>query len=304
MPANQENGISPENTAVEKTEDKSGREYKDSVIRLLFKDEKRAIELCNAVADKNYPPDARVVSCSLEGSLLNRFGDVAFAIEDEFFLMFEHQSTPNRNMALRCLRYSTDIIFTKFTTAKALLRETLIKIPAPKFYLLYNGERPMPEVLRLSDAFNSDDGEPALEVIIHIVDINHGSGSKALAKSPALDGYACLIALIRQKMNEGLERGKAIALSIEHCIKEGIIAEFLKENYEGVIEMLKSTYTFEDELEARELDGMEKGMEKGMEEMAVKAAIEMLNDGMSPEKVAKYVKKPIEWVENLMTTGN
>lgn len=292
MSSNKQNGIFSENAAEEKINDKSDREYKDSVIRLLFRDKKRAIELCNAVADKNYPMDAKVINCNMDNALLKRYGDVAFAIEGELFLMFEHQSTPSKNMALRCLQYGTDIIIAKFATQKALLRETLLKIPTPKFYLLYNGEKPMPEVMRLSDAFTTYDEQPSLEVIINVVNINHGSGSKALKKSPSLDGYAYLIALIRQKMNEGLERGKAIAVSIEQCIKEGIIAEFLKENYGEVVEMLKYEYTLEDELEAREMDGKEK--------MAVETAIEMLNDGISVEKVAKYIKKPIKWVEELM----
>ena len=35
--------------------DRSSREYKDSVMKLLFRDEKRAPELCNAVSGMNYP---------------------------------------------------------------------------------------------------------------------------------------------------------------------------------------------------------------------------------------------------------
>jgi hypothetical protein len=39
---------------------------------------------------------------------------------------------------------------------------------------------------------------------------------------------------------------------------------------------------------------------EGQEEKARDTAIEMLKDGFSPDKIARYVKKPIEWVQNLM----
>ena len=43
------------------------------------------------------------------------------------------------------------------------------------------------------------------------------------------------------------------------------------------------------------MDGMEKGMEK--------VAIKLLKDGMSLEKVARYVDKPVQWVEDLIASA-
>ena len=48
-------------------------------------------------------------------------------------------------------------------------------------------------------------------------------------------------------------------------------------------------------LEVREEEGFERGLEKGKAE----TAIEMLRDGFNTDKVAQYVKMPVEWVEEL-----
>ena len=43
----------------------------------------------------------------------------------------------------------------------------------------------------------------------------------------------------------------------------------------------------------------EEGRAEGMEAGRAETAIEMLKDGFSVDKVARYVKMPIEWVEGL-----
>lgn len=82
----------------DKESNETGANYKDTVFRKLFHDEKRAIELCNAVAGTNYPDDVPVEIYSLDsGSLLARYNDVAFSIDNEVIVMCEHprvQSAP------------------------------------------------------------------------------------------------------------------------------------------------------------------------------------------------------------------
>ena len=40
-------------------------------------------------------------------------------------------------------------------------------------------------------------------------------------------------------------------------------------------------------------------MDRIKEEKAKETALEMLKDGVSPDKVARYLKMPLEWVQNL-----
>ena len=289
-------------------EQKSGSNYKDTLFRTLFRDKGRAVELCNALEGTDYPPDAKVVLCDLEDSLLRRFNDLAFAVEDQLILMCEHQASINPNMALRFLSYTADTIFSHFVDAEKIYGRKLIEIPAPKFYVLYNGtEKPKQDILRLSDSFRVKGGEFSVELTVKVLDVNYGSGCEALARSKSLDGYAYLIEQIRMFEREGLSRDKAIEAAIKKCVRQGVLADFLDEHFREVSSMLHIQYDREAELrviraegiEEGRAEGIEKGIEKGRTEGKAKTAIEMLGGGMSAQDVARFTKMPIEWVEGL-----
>lgn len=79
--------------------------------------------------------------------------DVSFVFDSELML-YEHQSTMNPNMPLRDLFYVSDALH-KRTCNKDLYGTNLIRIPAPRFVVFYNGVTYQPEVrtLKLSNAY-------------------------------------------------------------------------------------------------------------------------------------------------------
>ena len=86
----------------------------------------------------------------------------------------EHQSTRNPNMPLRGLGYFSDsykeYISETYGKASAIYSERKLKIPTPKFYVLYNGSQDCDDVdLRLSDMYN---GIGDVEVVAHLININ------------------------------------------------------------------------------------------------------------------------------------
>jgi len=71
---------------------KSTKKYADTVFRKLFNNKKRAIELCNAIVGTNYPETAAIKICTLNpDSLLARYNDLAFCVENQLLVMSEHQ---------------------------------------------------------------------------------------------------------------------------------------------------------------------------------------------------------------------
>jgi hypothetical protein len=157
---------------------------------------------------------------------------------------------------------------------------------------LYNGEKKLAyDVLKLSDAFKIKPSGETLELTVKILDVNHGSGCEALEKSESLDGYAYLVARIRAFQNEVHQRDKAIRLAIEECIEQGILTEYLKENFEGVIKMLSWEYDKDVEFDALR--------EESEERSKAEAAFNMFKDGVSVDKVALYLNMPVNWVEGL-----
>ena len=65
--------------------------------------------------------------------------------------------------------------------------------------------------------------------------------------------------------------------------------------------MFGNHYSYDDQLrDEGRAEGKAEGKAEGIEKGKAEAALEMLKDGLSVEKVAKYVEKSVEWVEALM----
>ena len=55
-------------------------------------------------------------------------------------LLAEHQSTVNANMPLRLFMYLAEI-YRQYVDEDAVYKKESIALPAPKFYVFYNGSR-------------------------------------------------------------------------------------------------------------------------------------------------------------------
>ena len=286
--------------AEERRQDKSKSQYRDNLIRKLFRDEERAIELCNAITGSSYSVNTNITLCDLDNSLTKRFNDLAFAIDDQLLLMIEHQSVISPNMPLRLLSYVTEVLYTWFVQVKELYKKKLHQIPNPKLYVLYNGDEPLKlNQLKLSDAFYIQGEEASLELTVEIIDVNYQSGHEVLQRSESLQGYAYLIDQIRAHMKAGYSRDEAIGISIELCIMEGVLSEFLKIHYEEVAKMLNFQYDQEVEYQAIREEEREEGYEAGASEKAIEMAGNSLKAGLSTELVAELTGLSLEKVTSL-----
>jgi len=240
------------------TTQKSTQKYRDSILRDLCKDKERAIGVVNAITGSNYGIDTKITLHDLESSLSKRYNDVAISVENELLVMIEHQSTINPNMPFRLLSYCIDVWRSTFVKRDNLYSKQIHKIPTPKFYILYNGTEPLKEnVLSLSKMFQLPPEENSVELNVYVVDINYQSQDEVLVKSDALGGYAYLIEKIREYQAEGLSRDKSIATAIQHCIQNNILQEFLKNNYDRVIDMFNWEHDEEAEKNVIRREAME-----------------------------------------------
>ena len=252
---------------MEKTDmSKTSKQYKDTLFRTLFSDNDRFLELFNAVADSKYPDGTKVEPCPTN-SLLARFNDLAACIGSQLIVFFEHQSTISKNLPLRMLEYATEILYSTVIDKDKLYGSAQVMIPAPMFFVLYNGEQKLENhVMRLSDAFLMRDSEPALELKAKVVNINYGGGEASLERSPALKGYSYLIAEIRRNLRSGMSRDNAITAAIDTCIGQGILRAFLTEYYAEVMKMLNYEYDAEAERRVLRQEGLQEGRQEGRQE--------------------------------------
>ena len=267
---------------------KTNRRHKDTFFRTLFGDSKNFLELYNAVANENLP-DETEVTLYPSNELLAKFNDLAASIEDRLIVFFEHQSSFSPNMPLRILSYVNDILYLHIVDKDKLYGKEQVKIPTPKFFVIYNGEQKLNvQELKLSDAFIARDSEPSMEMTVKIVDVNPGKGDIILSRSEKLKGYSHLIEEIRNNQRTGMTRDKAIATAIKSCLEKDILKDFLTKYYSEVLDMLNWEYDADAHMRVLAQEARQEGRKEGRQEGAVLLA-KLLEDGMSLEDALKQI---------------
>ena len=267
----------------------ANRNYKDTVFRMLFSDRKNLLSLYNAVNQSNYknPEDLEIVT--LENAIyMGIKNDLAFIMDTNLYL-YEHQSTYNPNMPLRDLFYICSE-YQKLVDKKSLFSSTLQKIPAPNFIEFYNGSTVISDCteLRLSSAFECLTGEPKLELIVTVLNVNEGHNADLMQHCSMLKEYAQYVARVRHYASD-MPLNQAVKRAVDECIREGILAEFLARNRNEVISM--SIFEYDKELEEKKLRKAEYeyGFAEGEKHAAIEIAKRMLKtSNFSLEEIAAF----------------
>ena len=141
------------------------------------------------------------------------------------------------------------------------------KIPAPQFIVFYNGNRKIGERMehRLSDAYETVRGEPALELKVLVININEGHNQKLMESCQILKEYAQYVSKVRT-YKKTLSLNEAVEKAVDECIREGILREFLLKHRAEVVAMSIFEYDREWEEEILRKEEFEAGRELGKEE--------------------------------------
>ena len=294
----------------------TNRNYKDTIFRMLFSDRKNLLSLYNAVNQSNYnnPDDLEIVT--LENAIyMGMKNDLAFIMDTNLYL-YEHQSTYNPNMPLRDLFYICSE-YQKLVNKKSLYSSTLQKIPAPNFIEFYNGSTAIADCteLRLCSAFEHLSGEPKLELIVTVLNVNEGHNAELIQHCSMLKEYAQYVARVRHYASD-MPLNQAVKRAVDECIREGILAEFLTQNRNEVISM--SIFEYDKELEEKKLrkaeyeagfsegekygheTGFSEGEKHGIELNSIETAKRMLKlQEFSLEKIAALSGLPLDEVKKL-----
>ncbi len=237
------------------------RDHKDNLFHDLFSDKRNALSLYNALNGTAYK-DAEELELVTLSDVIYMHGknDVSVLFQNELEL-WEHQSTLNYNMPLRGLiYYAHNIDGILASKGIRLYGKKLVKIPAPDYYVFYNGEVGVPDrqELRLSDAFLTP--HEGYEWTAHMLNINAGHNQELLENCPALVRY------IREYRREGRSLVEAVEQSIDRCIEENLLKEYLLKKKSEVKLMLLTE--FDEELFAKTMkeEGREEGRQEGRKE--------------------------------------
>ena len=261
---------------------KATRNYKDTVFRMLFSDRKNLLSLYNAVNQRDYknPEDLEIVT--LENAIyMGMKNDLAFIVDK-----------------------------------KSLFSSTLQKIPAPNFIEFYNGSTVIADCteLRLSSAFEHLSGEPKLELVVTVLNVNEGHNADLMQHCSMLKEYSQYVARVRHYASD-MPLNEAVKHAVDECIREGILAEFLTRNRNEVISM--SIFEYDKELEEKKLrkaeyeygfsegekSGIAKGEKLGFHQAAIETAKRMLAlQEFSAETIAAVSGLSLEEIKELQSS--
>ena len=281
----------------------ANREYKDSVFSLYLSDPKRLIDVYNAVAKTNYPPDTPVEINTLTDVLYkNHINDLSFILDGQVVVLIEHQSTINENMALRLFLYSARV-YEKITKQRPLYKKKRVKIPVPQFIVLYNGNEAFPEyaVQKLSDNYIVEQENPQLELKIDIYNINYETNAEIVQRSQSLNEYSQFIGKIKENLADGLTLEESIKQAIEYGIEHDIMRDFLETNGTEVVNMLLSGWNMDEALAVSKEEGFEDGYVNG-ELHERENNIRKFSTKLSPEEIAEILQLPLEYVLDVLKT--
>ena len=158
-------------------------------------------------------------------------------------------------------------------------------------------------------------GEPKLELIVTVLNVNEGHNADLMQHCNTLNEYAQYVARVRLYAAD-MSLDQAVERAVDECVREGILAEFLTRNRNEVISM--SIFEYDKELEEKKLRkaeyeagfsegekygheaGFSEGEKHGIELNSIETARRMLQlQEFSLEKIAAITGLPFDEVKKL-----
>ena len=243
---------------------KPQRAYRDSLFRDIFNNADRLPEIYEALLGIRTTASDITLATINETLFSGIKNDVGFIVGGQHVLLTEHQSTTNANMPLRMLMYLAEV-YRRYVDADAVYRKRLIPLPAPKFYVFYNGIEKMPDTwsLHLSDAFEGRAAD--LELAVEIININHQPGRPILEKCHALKSYSVFVAKVRESVKNGSTLEAAVGEAVRYCIANDYLGGYFRQKQkEEVFDMLNFAWDQERALEIRAEEARADGRQEGL----------------------------------------
>lgn len=254
------------------------RTYKDSFFVDLFgkcpEARENFLSLYNAMHGTTFSiKNTQVEPLMLDQTVyIGRYNDVSMLVNGRVIVLVEQQSTINENMPLRFLEYISRL-YEKLILLKERYRHSVVALPSPEFYVIYNGnaDYPAERTLHLSDAFRQENEENGsnkisgekdfpLELSVKVYNINKQKDIPFVAQCGPLSGYAKFIMYDREAIFRG--DPNHVDYAIQRCIKEGILSDYLQRNSTEVHNMLIAEYDYETDISVQREEAYKQGIAK------------------------------------------
>ena len=276
--------------------DHAKNNYRDSLFRKYFEhpDKLAALhELLTGIPTAEQNVEIKTLKSVLFNRLKN---DISFKVGDRFIVLFEHQSTINPNMPARMLLYSA-MLYRKMLSKESIYSKKLIPLPAPEFYVLYNGKEPWTDnsKLYLSSAFAEN--QHNLELVVTVRNIRYNKDNELLQKYKPLHDYSFFVYDVEKRVASGDSLANAIRSATDYCINHNIMRDYLSANYEEVFEMMSLRWNEKDAKKYWQKEAREEGHAAGLVEGRAQGHAQGLSQGL----VKGRMSATIAFIKNLIS---
>ena len=263
------------------------REYKDNLFKFIYGREENKnwlLSLYNSIAGTNVSdPDEIEINTVEDIVYINRKNDVSFLIGTEMYLL-EHQSTFNPNLPIRGLIYFAQL-YSKFgqTQDRDFYSSSLVKIPSPRFYVLYNGRLDKPDklFLKLSDAFDTQ--SDGLECTATMLNVNYGKNENLLKACKSLQDYSMYVKLVREGLDKGLSTNDAVESALDEASNLNLLDGFFKRHKAEILGMCLTEFDQEKYDYSRRMEGYD----DGVHDAKLETARNLIQMNLSSEQISK-----------------
>ena len=280
------------------SKDHAKNNYRDSLFRKYFEhpDKLAALhELLTGIPTAEQNVEIKTLKSVLFNRLKN---DISFKVGNRFIVLFEHQSTINPNMPARMLLYSA-MLYRKMLSKESIYSKKLIPLPAPEFYVLYNGNEPWTNnsKLYLSSAFAEN--QHNLELVVTVRNIRYNKDNELLQKYKPLHDYSFFVYDVEKRVASGDSLADAIRSATDYCINHNIMSDFLSANYEEVFEMMSLRWNEKDAKKYWQKEAREEGLAQGRMSATITFIKNLISMRMPYSDIAKATNTSIEEVQRI-----
>lgn len=269
------------------------KQIKDSLFVDLFQNDVTAKEnflsLYNAIKGTDLKSeDTEIVPKRLEQvAYRSLYNDVSMLVNNRLIVLVEHQSTVNENMPLRFLLYVAHL-YEVIIKTRDKYRRTLVKIPTPEFYVIYNGTEDYPAMkeLHLKDAFMELQAEAKLDLTVTVYNVNKPQESGIVQHCRMLNDYCKFIEIVNEEKDKGTEEG--IKQALEKALKMGLLPNYLERKVSEVYNFLLGEYDYDTDIAVQREEAFEQGAYNAMRSSA-QAMLEM---NIPIDQIMKITKLP------------
>ncbi|MBR6199214.1 MAG: Rpn family recombination-promoting nuclease/putative transposase [Spirochaetales bacterium] len=269
------------------------KQIKDSLFVDLFQNDVTAKEnflsLYNAIKGTDLKSEnTEIVPKRLEQvAYRSLYNDVSMLVNNRLIVLVEHQSTVNENMPLRFLLYVAHL-YEAIIKTRDKYRRTLVKIPTPEFYVIYNGTEDYPAMkeLHLKDAFMELQAEAKLDLTVTVYNVNKPQESGIVQHCRMLNDYCKFIEIVNEEKDKGTEEG--IKQALEKALKMGLLPNYLERKVSEVYNFLLGEYDYDTDIAVQREEAFEQGAYNAMRSSA-QAMLEM---NIPIDQIMKITKLP------------